>query len=644
MGRTSWCSGILSAVVSSCFLAGLLGTAGFVRGLSITGDPAGIVNRTYDFVVVGGGTAGLTVASRLAEVEDLAILVIEAGSDEQNNTDVNDPQRWSTLLGSRLDWNYTTVPQLIGGIAKTVDAGKVLGGSSSINGQEYARGTKDQYDALEKLGNPGWNWDSMLKYMQKSESFHPPSAEQKQQGATFDPSVHGYRGPLSVAYPVPYVGSKAIQAYLSSAEGTIQGLEPSMDVSDGQPNGGNALYFTIEPGKEGTVGGNRRCSAAVGYVYPALGAGAGEGGKEGLTILTEHFGTGIVWSAQERGKPVRAVGVRFVSTPAENATIGVEMSVGVRREVIVASGALATPHFLELSGIGNKTILERASVPVVVDLPSVGTNYQDGASVIQQYNLAPGVPPVDVQTINAPGTGASALVNVTQVLGEVGGRKAASKLRASVQRRAREIVQSGGFTSLEGMTKMLAYQAESIADLDAPVIEMTFFPDAPGNLSGVVQFGLLPQTRGTVHITSSNPSVRSSVDPRFLQVQFDRELLGNSTKIMRKVFSSAPLNEFYDAELVPGLQSVPENATDEEWQAFVVGNYNVVLKGVGSVSMLPREEGGAVDSELMVYGTANVRAVDASVMPIQISAAHLSATVYGIAEKAADIIRMSLSK
>lgn len=171
----------------------------------------------------------------------------------------------------------------------------------------------------------------------KSEGFHVPSATQRQQGATFDPSVHGTHGPLSVAYPAPYAGHTAFQAYLTSALNTIPGLKRSPDVADGHPNGGSPLFFTIKPGSEGSPGGNRRSSSAVAYVYPFLGSGE----KKGLTILTGHQATRIVWASGKRNGLSVASGVKFVSTPAVNASIGEEeMVVNVKREVIVASGAI----------------------------------------------------------------------------------------------------------------------------------------------------------------------------------------------------------------------------------------------------------------------------------------------------------------
>lgn len=176
----------------------------------------------------------------------------------------------------------------------------------------------------------------IFRYMMKSEGFHVPTTTQRQQGATFDPAVHGYHGPLSVAYPAPYAGHTAFQAYLSAALNTIPGLQRSQDVADGHPNGGSPLFFTIKPGSEGTPGGNRRSSSAVAYVYPFLGSEQ----KTGLTILTGHQATRIVWAEKKKNGLSVASGVKFVSTPAVNASIGEEMVVNVKREVIVASGAI----------------------------------------------------------------------------------------------------------------------------------------------------------------------------------------------------------------------------------------------------------------------------------------------------------------
>jgi len=185
-------------------------------------------------------------------------------------------------------------------------------------------------------------------------------------------------------------------------------------------------------------------------------------------------------------------------------------------------------------------------------------------------------------------------------------------------------------------------QARSIVDLEAPVIEFLSVISAPETgFIGFSFWNLLPQWRGTVHVKSSNPSVRSALNPEYLTgAAFDLYLKGNASQLARKIFATSPLKELVGEEILPGLASVPQNASELQWQEFVTGTYVPVFHPVGSVPMLPQNDGGAVSHDLIVYGTSNVRVVDASIIPIQLSA-HLSATVYSIAEKAADLIKHS---
>lgn len=213
----------------------------------------------------------------------------------------------------------------------------------------------------------------------------------------------------------------------------------------------------------------------------------------------------------------------------------------------------------------------------------------------------------------------------------------------SVPTRAKDIVASGAFTSQKGLIKLLQIQAESIIKFKAPVIEYSFAVSQPafGQLVGAAIWNLIPQWRGTVHVKSNNPSVQPEIDPQFfVGADFDLYLKGNATQLGRKIFNTSPLKEFVAGEVVPGLAAVPEGASDAQWQSFVKGTYTPVLHPIGSVPMLPREDGGAVGPDLVVYGTSNVRVVDSSIIPIQLSA-HLSSSVYGIAEKAADLIKSS---
>ncbi|KAF7303785.1 Alcohol oxidase [Mycena indigotica] len=607
----------------------LIAAAAAANGLLITDDPSIVVDKSFDYIVVGGGTAGLTVASRLAEDSGVTILVVEAGTDEQNNTAVNEPSQWTSLLGSPLSWNYMTTPQL-GGKTVSFDAGLVLGGSSSINGMQYARGTRDQYDAIGKLGNSGWDWNSMLPYMKKAENFHAPSAEQVKQGATYQPTVHGTEGPLSVAFPTPYFGASAFQTFLQTARDVIPGLHPNLDLSSGHPNGGNSLYFTIFPGNASIPGGNRRCSSAQAYIYPARSE------KRGLTILTGHQVTRISWKTA--GRFQTASQIEFTPTPSINGTTSRLYAATVKKELIVAAGVFGTPHLLELSGVGNKTILEGVGVTPVIDLPSVGTNLQDPTVLVMA--LSPNASVSDsLKTINEPGTGSNNMLDISQVLGVDGAKAAVKELRDTVTARAQAQVGAGAFTSVKGLKAILSYQADSISSQKAPVVEQTYAAAPDGSFIAIVHFTLIPQSRGTVHISSGNPAVRSKIDPNFLANNLDLYLLANATKLSRKITQTPPFASLVGSETSPGLASVPINATDSDWQAFVIQQYSSVLNPIGTVSMLPRDMGGAVDSQLFVYGTSNVRVVDASIIPIPLSTGHETATVYGIAEKAADMIK-----
>lgn len=604
-----------------------------VTGIRITQNPIEVVNKTFSYIVVGGGTAGLAVASRLAENPRISILVIEAGPDAQNDSLVNDPANANVAFPKVYNWFYNTTAQSAGGRILTMAQGKVLGGSSSINSMCWTRGTIDQYDSFERLGNPGWNFTTMLKYMKKSERYNLPNKQQIQLGATVDPRVHGFDGYVNAGFPQPYEGTVAARNFTEALRIAIPGLVENRDVASGIPNGAARFQFSLKPGNDtvARAGGNVRSSSANAYIYPSLQM------KPNLVILTGHQATSIVWGTRSNNLS-RASGVNFITTPTENVDPGTAFLVRVNREVIVASGTIGSPHFVELSGIGNSSILERVGISVQVNLPAVGTNLQDQALNLFSYSVLPKTPLSDFTVINEPVTPNVAFADIRQILGEMAD-PAGTDLLHTVLARARAVVSSGAFTSEEGLVKVLTAQARSIVDLQAPVIEYSFVLPGPGTGTiNLIFWNLLPQWRGTVHVRSRNPAVHPELNPFYLTgAAFDLHLKGNASRMARKIFAASPLKELAGKELLPGFVTVPENASDPQWQQFVKSTYVPVFHPVGSVPMLPRNDGGAVGPDLVVYGTANVRVVDASVIPIQLSA-HLSATVYGIAEKAADMI------
>ncbi|KAF5387054.1 hypothetical protein D9615_001538 [Tricholomella constricta] len=460
----------------------------------------------------------------------------------------------------------------------------------------------------------------MTQYMKKSENYHLPNPQQISLGATVNPDVHGYNGKVDAGFPQPYEATVAAGYIVEAARAAIPGLAQNPDVASGKPNGAARFQYSIKPGNKTVVApdGNTRSSSANAYIYPSLQK------KSNLIILIGHQASGLVWGSRS-GSLSRATGVKFISTPLLNAELGPEYVVKVCNEVIIASGAIGSPHFLELSGIGDRRILEQVGIPVEVDLPAVGTNLQDQALNTVIYTVSPDAPASEFTTYNAPLTPAVAFVDIEQILGADAANEVGKDLIESIPIRAKKIVSSGAFTSEMGLVKILRAQAESILEHKAPVIEYSFAVSQPA-------FG-----------------ERFIVDPQFfLGSDLDIWLKGNATRLARKIFNTSPLKEYTVAEIVPGLTTVPENASDAQWQGFVKSSYSAVLHPIGSVSMLPRNDGGAVGPDLVVYGTANVRVVDSSIIPIQLSA-HLSSTVYGVAEKpltlykAADMIKSSRS-
>ncbi|KAF8998504.1 hypothetical protein BDQ17DRAFT_1361891 [Cyathus striatus] len=641
-------------------LTGLL-TLGItsVKSLTITDDPTAVQNHTFDYIIVGGGTAGLTIANRLTEDKQTTVLVIEAGSDLRNDTRTTDPGLFAAADYTDISWSYATTNQTVGGQQKVIDAGKVLGGSSAINGMQWTRGTVGQYDALEELGNEGWNFKTMQKYMKKAENFHIPNANQTSFGVGFDATAHGKNGKIGTGFPNPYPcpSCKLWDALVNSTAQTYPGIraDNKIDQCDGDPRGVARCSYSITPGSSDGTTQNIRSSSVHGYIYSLA-----PEERPNLSILTGHLATKIVWKTKTQlepptikvvegrtnesllqfvnniflkntttSKPPSPEGVAFEALTSSSQSFVAQ----VAKEVIVTSGAIGSPKFLELSGIGDRRILESFNIPVVVDLPSIGTNLQDQAGVVFAFNATEnlrGGPPG-----HAPAAGAAAFVTLPQLIGADAAVDYVQSLQSTIKDRAGSLVSSGNAVSEKGMEKILAIQARQIGQEDAPVAEFVYL-FVPGStpLLGSSSWILIPQYRGTVHIASSDPRVPPAVNPNYLTEAQDFSLLVNVSMVQRRLWSPPEVKQFAGTELLPGAGV----QTDEDHVNYVTNNYAAIIHPIGSLPMLPQDMGGSVDSKLRVYGVQGVRVADASVLPIQISA-HLSSTVYGIAEKAADLIR-----
>lgn len=582
------------------------------RASGVTWNPWGAAYQTYDYVVVGGGLTGITVAARLAENPATTVLVIEAGGDNRWDPRVYDIYNYGQAFGSELDWQYPT------DAGKTMVAGKTLGGGSSINGAAWTRGLAAQYDAWSSLLTPdeaslNWDWNSLFNYMKKAETWSGPNDQQRAKGADGVDSYHGFNGPVQVTFPDDMYGGPQQKAFAQSIQ-TLTGIAKSPDLNGGQPN---CVSFT--PNNMNWHDGDRRSSAPAAYLTPV------ESVRTNWITLVNHQVSNLLWATDDSKW---AYGVKFKQ--ADNS--GQDYEVYVRKEVILAAGAIGTPALLQRSGVGDPTHLSSLGINTVLNLPTVGKNLQE-------------------QTMNALGAAGNgfdpagrgpsdviAYPNLYEVFGSQA-NSIAQTIWSSISQWAD--AQKGNALSKAALETIYQSQADMIINKKAPIVEL-FYDTGYPDMVGVLVWNLLPFSRGTVKITSTDPFIKPQINVNYFAVDMDTTIQAASSKLVRKLFKTAPLSGLTTGETIPGFSAVPDpnnnGGSDTEWKQWVKNTYGPVNHPVGTCAMMRQDLGGVVDGHLKVYGAQNVRIVDASIMPTQISA-HLSSTLFGIAEKVADMIK-----
>lgn len=509
----------------------------------------------------------------------------------------------------------------------------VVGGGSVVNGMGYNRGSEADYDAWEALGNPGWGWKGLLPYFKKSTTYNPPTAEAiAQWNITQDPSAYG-DGPLRTH--IPSFQYPDIAAFWRAFRADPAIVTPP-DNNLGRGSGAFWVPSTIDARTM------TRATARSAY-YDTVNAT-----RSNLQLLTGHTATQILFSSQG---PLTARGVRIVSR-ATNTT----RDVFARRDVILAGGAIMTPHLLQVSGIGPRSVLQAASIPVKRDHPAVGANLQDHATTLAIFAVSNQTfPNPDSLTTNATynasawaeyesnRTGPIAAASASTILyfsrPDLDTPAAAASLasRLLAQNPADhlpELYQSNpalvrGYTA---QRSLLAAQFKiSTAAVVAHPLRGNGFTPSPL---------LKPLSRGTVSLNPANPHDLPVVSFRTLSNPIDGENVVAIIRRLRRVWASPELAYLSPVEVVPGASE----QTDEQILAALTGNPLVFWPSLahpsGTCAMMPERLGGCVGSDLKVYGVRGLRVVDASVMPM-IPGAALQATVYAVAEKAADVIKKS---
>ena len=531
---------------------------------ALTGAP------TYDYVIVGGGSAGCVLANRLSEDGKHSVLLLEAGPRDTNLW-IHIPIGYGkTMIDPVVNWRFYTEPEPHLHERKLYwPRGRTLGGSSSINGLVYIRGQAEDYDAWALLGNNGWSYREVLPYFIKSET--------NQRGAD---AFHGDQGPLHVSD----IGIRhpLVEAFIGA--GQELGIPRNPDFNGKTQEG--VGYFQLNTHK------GLRASTARTYLKAAR-------GRANLRVETGAHATRVLFDG------TRAAGVSYRQN-------GAEFSVAARREVLLSAGAIQSPQLLQLSGVGPPAVLRQHGIPMLVDAPGVGQNLQDHLQVRLIYKC-------------------SQPVTTNDDLRTLWGRMRIGMQWLFARRGPLAIgIQLGGM-----FTRALPTAKTPDIQFHFGTISAEVVAGKPHDFSGftVSMCQLRPTSRGSVNIRSADPVMPPAIVANYLATQLDREVMVAGTKLTRRLMQTQAMKDYIVEEYKPGKAM----QTEDDILDFVRREGVTIFHPVGTCSMGlgPLD---VVDERLRVYGTAGLRVVDASIIPLLISG-NTNATAIMIAEKAADMIR-----
>ncbi|KDQ52343.1 GMC oxidoreductase [Jaapia argillacea MUCL 33604] len=591
-----------------------------------------IVDKTFDYVICGGGTAGLTLASRLSQDPSLTVLVLEAGLPNIDDPKIVLPAQFGATFGDpKFDWWFKTVPQKHSKDKEYFwSRGKGLGGSSCMNFYAWSKPPKGDVDAIEKLGNPGWNWDDYAMYTKRSETFHPPTPTQSTlYPHTFEPTNRGTSGPIQTTIPhLVHTIDELFQETMVN-----RGLKTVRDPYGGDITGTWIASANLDP-KTWT-----RSYATTAYYLPYK-------DRPNFKVLTEAVVARVLFADAPAGVELTATGVEFIHG-------GKMFVVNASKEVILSAGTIKSPQILELSGIGTKSVLDKIGVKQKVELP-VGENVQDHTFLGVSFELDAKTGHETYDLMRDPGYVAEQLKLHKELKGmyrlgitsfayfplSLANPSATPTLIASVERGITQAKRNPNLPP--GLAEQWDIQLETLKDDTLPDLEIIAFPGFFTTVSRpeegkryvtVLMVLNHPFSRGSVHAKSNDPLDQPAIDPNYFENDFDLENLVQHVKFIKSMADTEPWKSGIVREVDPG----PECTTDQQIREFIYDTHGTCWHTIGSCSMLPREKNGVVDPNLKVYGTTNLRVVDISIVPIHI-AAHTHATAYVIGEKAADII------
>ena len=530
-----------------------------------------------DFVIIGGGSAGAVIASRLSEKSKYKVCLLEAGGWGSNLL-FRAPAGGLLMLRDKPkfnNWAFHTIPQKgLNSRRSYQPRGKALGGSSAINAMIYIRGQKEDYDSWAKEGNNGWSWNEVLPFFKKAENNENGSKE-----------FHGNFGPLEVS------NQKAVKpishAYIKACANYQVKIRDDFNTGDNEGAGFWQSTIFHSENKNG-----QRCSTAAAYLLPYV------KNRENLEIITKANVVRIIFDGK------KAVGLEYMHR-------GKKKKIRAHKEVILSAGSLMSPTILQRSGIGASEDIKRHGIELIHELPGVGKNLQDHIDFNFCFKTN------DKNTLGfSPG-------GFLKILGEM-----AKWLTHGNSMISSTLSEAGGFLKTD-------------QSLDRPDIQHHFVIGLIDDHLRKLHYGygyachvclLRPYSRGTVSLASAKYNDAPLINPNFLNDNRDVDTLIKGAKMTQNILNTPPLKKYQKRE----IYGVHSNLTDKEWEQHIRNRADTIYHPVGTCKM-GKDPLAVVDSSLKIRGLKNIRVADASIMPT-ITSGNTNAPTIMIGEKCATMI------
>ena len=533
--------------------------------------------ESFDYVIVGAGTAGCVLANRLSEDGKATVLLLEAGGSDRSLWIQLPIGYGRTYFDKRINWMYDTEPVAgLDGRSSYWPRGKVIGGSGSINAMVYVRGQPRDFDDWKALGNDGWGWDDVLPYFRKSETYQHGPCE-----------THGGEGPMHVT-DISLHAHPLCERFIETAQALGFARNPDLNAP---PHEGVGIYpINTHRG--------RRASSANAFLRPAL-------KRRNLALRTGAHATRILFEGR------RAVGIRYRRG-------GQESEVRANREVILAGGAINSPQLLQLSGVGDPALLTPLGIEMVESMPAVGENLQDHLAVSYFYKSR-------LATLND---------ELRPLLGKL--RAGLRYARDRGGPLSMSVNQGGGFVRSSGDEPHVNLQLyfSPVSYTQTPLSARKLLNPDPFSAFLMSFNACRPTSRGHIKIASDSAFEPPRIQPNYLSTEQDIAEALVGCRLLRTLARTAPLADIITEEIVPG-SAVGDD--DEALMADFRSRADTVYHPTSSCAMGPDPRTCVVDARLRVHGIDGLRVIDASIFPT-ISSGNINAPTVMVAEKGAAMV------